>query len=317
MKKTFKILTLSLFTIAGLTVVSCDNEKYDPIIEGEKGVGKPIMNINNQGDNILLRENIKATVDKDGVLEITVKGADKTGNDILLLRTLKFETGTYPTNANKNEYYSAEHQLEYSTIDPDRPNIITGLVNIKTINRKARVLTGDFNITRMMPVNKDNPNLKPFAISGDFTDIPFRRKEATYLEAFVNGVALENPQEKAEIKDERIVITSLDGIEMTQELILDFPSNETLVEMSDPKEFKKLGWFNVKYTSKYGIKYTSEGVAESEGFLRFDEVKYKDGKLVSLKGRFDATLVQVDKPEEKVKITYGDFSVIFATSVSK
>jgi hypothetical protein len=317
MKKTFKILTLSLFAIAGLTVVSCDNEKYDPIIEGEKGVGKPIMNINNQGDNILLRENIKATVDKDGVLEITVKGADQTGNDILLLRTLKFETGTYPTNANKNEYYSAEHQLKYSTIDPDRPNIITGLVNIKTINRKARVVTGDFNINRMIPDNKDNPNLKPFAISGDFTDIPFKRKEATYLEAFVNGAALENPREKGEIKEGRVVITSLDGIEMTQELILDFPSDEKLVEMSDPKEFKKLGWFKVLYTSKYGIKYTSEGVEESEGFLRFDEVKYENGKLVSLKGRFDATLVQVDKPEEKVKITYGDFSVIFATSVSK
>jgi len=317
MKKTFKILTLSLFTIAGLTVVSCDNEKYDPIIEGEKGVGKPIMNINNQGENILLRENIKATVDKDGVLEITVKGADKTGNDILLLRTLKFQTGTYPTNANKNEYFSVEHQLKYSTIDPDRPNVITGLVNIKTINRKARVVTGDFNINRMIPENNDDPNLKAFAISGDFTDIPFKRKEATYLEAFANGIALENPSEKGEIKEGRVVITSLDGVEMTQELILDFPSNEKLVEMSDPKEFKKLGWFNVKYTSKYGIKYTSEGVEESEGFLRFDEVEYKEGKLVSLKGRFDATLVQVDNPKEKVKITFGDFSIIFATSVSK
>lgn len=317
MKKTLKILTLSLFAIGALTVVSCDNEKYDPIIEGEMGVGKPVMTINNQGDNILLRENIVATVDKEGVLEITVKGADKTGKDILLLRTLKFQTGTFPTNANECNYYSDEHKLAYTTIDKDRPTFITGLVNIKTINRKARVLTGDFNITRMMPTSKDNPNLKPFAISGNFTDIPFKRKEVTYLEAFANGEALENPAERAEIKGDTIFITSLDGVEMTQELILDFPSNEQLVEMSDPKEFKKLGWFNVKYTSKYGVKYTSEGVAESEGFLRFDKVEYKDGKLVSLKGRFDATLKRVDNPEEKVKITFGDFSVIFATSVSK
>lgn len=317
MKKTFKILILSLFTIAGLTVVSCDNEKYDPIIEGEKGVGKPIMTINNQGDNILLRDSIKATVDKDGVLEITVKGADKTGNDILLLRTLKFQTGTYPTNANENNYYSNEHKLWYTTIDPDRPTFITGLVNVKTINRKARVVTGDFNITRMIPTSKDNPNLKPFAISGSFTDIPFKRKEATYLEAFVNGTALENPSEKGEIKGDRVVITSLDAVEMTQELILDFPNTDIKVS-ADPKDFKKLGWFNVKYTSKYGIKYTSEGVGETEGFIRFDsyEVDKKDSNKIILKGRFDATLVGVDNPEDKVKITFGDFSVVLIKTVN-
>lgn len=317
MKKTLKILTLGLFAITGLTVVSCDNEKYDPIIEGEKGVGKPILTINNQGDHILLRDSLVATVDKDGMVELMVAGADKKRKDVLILRTLKFQKGTFPTNANESNYFSVEHKTWYTTKDKDRPNVITGLVNISTINRKARVLTGDFDITRMMPVGKDNPNLKPFAISGSFSDIPFKRKEATYLEAFVDGEALENPKEKAEVKANRIVITSLDGIEMTQELILDFPSNETLVEMSDPKEFKELGWFKVSYTSKYGIKYTSEGVAESEGFMRFDEVKYKDGKLVSLKGRFDATLVRVDKPEEKVKITYGDFSVVFVQAVNR
>ncbi|MCC9041345.1 hypothetical protein LNQ81_01175 [Myroides sp. M-43] len=313
MKKTFKILAFSLFAITGFTVVSCDNEGYDPIIEGELGVGKPTMTINNQGDVILLREGIVATLDKDGILEIKVAGADKSGQDSLILRALKFQTGTFPTNANKCEYYSWENKLRYTTIDKDRPTFITGLLKINTINRKARVLSGDFNITRMIPENQDNPNLKAFAISGDFKDIRFVRKEATYLEAFVNEEPLENPKEKAEIKGNNIVITSIDGVEMTQELIIELPNNDVLEASSDPKEFKNLGWFNVLYTSKYGVKYTSEGMDDKDGLLRIDAVEYKNNKIVSLKGRFEAMLRGADegKEEERVKITFGDFSVKF------
>ncbi|WP_121967101.1 DUF6252 family protein [Myroides sp. N17-2] len=321
MKKTLRILAFSLFSIAGLTVVSCDNESYDPIIEGEKGVGKPVVTVNNQGDMIMLREGVVASKDRDGKITIEIVGADKSGKDVLTLNTFKLQRGTFPTNATANEcnYYSVENKLLYTTIDKDRPNVISGMLTISEINRKARVLSGNFDIKRMMPTNNDNPNLKAFAISGSFKDINIVRSYATYLEAFADNEEMENLRETARIEGNRIIITSLDHVEKTQELILDLPSEGLVVTGSDPKEFKKLGWFKVAYTSKYGVKYTSDEVAESEGSLRIDEADYKDGKLISLKGRFEANLIGVgeENKDKKVKITFGEFSIKLDAPVDK
>ncbi|SHM63721.1 hypothetical protein [Myroides odoratimimus] len=323
MKKTFRILAISLFSITAMTVASCDNESYDSIIEGEQGVGKPIMTIHNQGETILMREGIVAELDKNGRLEIKVKltGSENYENDELILRTLKFQSGNFPTNVNESNYYSWENKLLYTTKDTLRPNIVTGIMSICNINRKARVLSGDFDIKRMMPSIQDDPNLKSFPISGNFVDIPFVRKEATYLEAFADNEPFTNPEESVEVKAGRAYVSSIDGVEKTQKIVLDFPYNNDIVVSNDPKDFKKLGWFNVEYTSPYGVKYTSKDVAESEGFLRFDyaEKDKDDPNKFLLKGRFEATLVGVEEEDQdkRVKITYGDFSVIIISSPSK
>lgn len=326
MKKTLRIIAFSLFSITGLTVVSCDNESYDPIIEGEKGVGKSIVTVNNQGDMIMLREGVVASKDREGRVTIKIVGADKSGKDILTLNTFKLQKGTFPTNATANEcfYKSVEHNLLYTTIDKDRPNMISGTFAISEINRKARVLSGSFDIKRMMPTNNDNPNLKPFAISGSFKDIAIVRSYDTYLEAFADNEEMENLRETVKIEGNRIIITGLDNVEKTQELILDLPKEGLAVTGNDPKDFKKLGWFKVAYTSKYGVKYTSEGMGENDGVLRIDVAELvKDTKTNKseywVKGRFEANLVGADKEnkDKKVKITFGEFSIKLDATVTK
>lgn len=305
MKKTYKVFVASCLLLAGLGFVSCDNEGVDPVLETGKMVGKQLVTLNMRGESYLEREKIVATVDKNRELLFTISNLGETGEDYLIINTKRFVTGNLPTNVNESRYYSKEEDAWYSTKDTARANWVTGFIKIDNINKNARVFSGSIDISNMMPMTTDNPNLKPFSISGNFEDVVYTRLEPTYFDALINGEPMQNTKENMEVKDGRLLLSGTDESGKVESLVISVPENKIL--QANTKY--ELDVFTATYTSPEGVVYISTSEKRKDSYMVIEEVSYNDkNEIQTLKGRFDLVLSTEGENELTVKIEDGEFS---------
>lgn len=310
MKKGLKYIVAGCLFITGLGFVSCDNEKVDPLLEGNTMVGRPIVNLNIAGENYMERDKIVATVDKNREFTLRVDNLGETGEDYLIVNIKKFIEGNFPTNVNESTYYSKKDDTEYTTKDILRPNWVTGIISMSYINKNARVVNGGIDIKSMIPLKSDNPNLKPFPITGDFSNIPYSRLEKTYFDAFVSDEPMQNSKEKIAIEDNSLIISGTDEVGKTQSLFITFAKG--LVLKSNTKYEQDT--FKAVYTSPEGVKYVSLEENRKDSYLIVENVENAENttqdlkKPLKLKGTFDLVLFKEDDNNVSIKITEGEFS---------
>lgn len=316
MKKGYKYIVASCLFIVSLGFVSCDNEKVDPLLEGNIMVGKPIVNLNIEGESYMEREKIIATVDKNREFTLRVDNLGETGEDFLIVHTKKFIERNFPTNVNESKYYSKKNDTWYTTKDTLRPNLVTGHIELSYINKIARVVNGGINIKSMIPLNSENPNLKQFPITGDFSNIPYSRLEKTYFDAFIGEEPMQNSEEKIAIVDNSLVISGTDEVGKTQSLFITFTKG--LVLKSNTKYEQET--FKAVYTSPEGVKYISLEENRKDSYLIVENVEYDNQDLsepLKLKGTFDLVLFKEDDKDVSIRVTEGEYSFLKIEDTSK
>ena len=182
MKKYYQTFLVSMLVIVSSIVISCDNEPVDGGITGEN-VGKALLTLNIEGEEQIFRDGLVGKLDKEGRFTLEVESVGKNEKNKLTLFTKLFQEGLFPTNINVCSFYDADLTTTFSSVDPLRPLLRTGQIEITFINKKARVISGSFEV-RFLPEGEDvSVNAEPIRMRGTFTNIPYERVEEFYLDA--------------------------------------------------------------------------------------------------------------------------------------
>lgn len=320
MKRVSKIIIACFSVIMALSIVSCDNEPVDPVLDESREVGKPIVIVKSEGEEEIIREDVVAKINSKGEFTLALnhlKGRD----DELKIFTRKFVEGNFPTNANPSTYLNRELKVQYSTVDENRPNYVTGYIKITNINKNARVVTGNYSMT-MVPVRVGgpeegiDPNIKSFTIEGSFENVPYQREEEFYIDAEVNKVPFVSitPQWKEENGSSTISGKGYGQLE--QEIFLKFPTE--IISAENIEEGKKVYSFNDEgfdafYISEYGVKYSLDKENNASmlncelELVSLDSTTIDKDNVTVLVGRYKLKLIA--DTDQEVTIKYGTFKV--------
>lgn len=314
MRKFYTTLSVLILSLAGCVLTSCDNEPVDSYIKDSIEVGKPVVRIFVGETEQIIREDVYATVNKDGEFKFVIRDLQQR-QDSLTLFTRIFKEGLFPGSSNQSYYWNQELDMHFSTVDPLRPNMLTGFITMDYINKKSHVVKGSFDLT-MIPVVQDsvgsgtgNPNIQSFPISGSFVDLPYKREEPFYLEADIKQETFRNNNASMTLEDQQFHIIAK-GVEDPERLIeLTLPLQK--ISLGGIYNFSEAG-FNAKYTSENGVKYdlgkqngsfTANSKLVIVGFELIDNRYY-------LEANFDLELHPVDKGEDPLTISSGRFKLV-------
>ena len=333
MNKYYKAFLFSALMFLGMSVTSCDDEPVDSGITGEV-VGKALLNLNIEGEEQVFRENLVGLVDKEGRFTLEVNGIGDNPRNKFILFTKLFEEGMFPTNINVSTFYDADLETNFSSVDPLRPNLRSGMTTLSFINKKAQVVSGDFEM-RLLPEGEEaSVNAEPIRIKGDFSNIPYRRAEEFYFDAeilqnnkerfnfrtdevigrnsthFVELFEGEKPEEEHSIEIEALKSSGVEG-----KFKFTIPANVEVGKRYavDNKHFK------VSYTSRASVNY--EVIPENNLAAKASQIKVlaisyyeneegQEHKMVKdITLSFDLTLTEVTEEavhfEKTVRVEFG------------
>lgn len=297
------------FLVIGASVVACDNEPVDPMIDTGGLVGKPVIEVSKDGEAKLIRSGFTATLNKRSEFTLHMPNLFE-DKDQLNIFTLLFVEGSFPGNANASSYYSSEQVQWYSSVNPLRPEFVTGIVDILSINKIARAVKGKFDL-RMTPVTTEGESSPSVATAlrfiGDFTDVPYTREEPFYLEAEVASQVFRNTNTIAKLQAGNLQISSvsIDAPEQKLELSVpvDFLETGESITLSDDQ-------FQMIYFSEFGVEYKYLGTAQNSDTTSKITVVCQDKEKGIYSGKFNVSLDSVlEQIENKLSISYGDFRV--------
>ncbi|WP_010256022.1 hypothetical protein [Myroides injenensis] len=320
MKRVSKIIIACFSVIMALSYVSCDNEPVDPVLDESREVGKPIVIVKSEGEEEIIREGVVAKINAKGEFTLALNHL-KGRNDELKIFIRKFIEGNFPTNANPSTYLNRELKAQYSTVDENRPNYVTGFVKITHINKNARVVTGSYSMT-MVPIRVGgpeegiDPNIKSFTIEGSFENVPYQREEDIYIDAEVNKVPFVSIAPVWKEENGTSTISGKGYGQLDQEIFLQIPteiiSAEKIEEGKKVYSFKEEG-FDAYYISEYGVKYSldkenNSSMLNSEfELVSLDSTALGKDNVATLVGRYKLKLIA--DTDQEVTIKYGTFKV--------
>ncbi|MEC4114538.1 hypothetical protein [Myroides pelagicus] len=303
----------------GMTVVSCNNESVDPLLEDGKEVGKALVYTNTDGTEQIFRENVVAKISANGEMDIPINGIKGEKNDVLNLHTRIFQEGNFPGNANKSTYFDRENNQYFSTVDPDRPTYITGFMKVEFINRKARVVSGSYDL-RMIPVKVEgedtDPSIRSFQVKGTFENVPYERAEATYVDAEIDGATYRNTVAQLAKTETTYVVNSMEKNNEEQRLTFSFPIEKAVAGQVIKMDEDGVDAF---YSSGFGIKYILDKEDEellSKTYIKIESVdtivEQVNGtpvEKVTIKGQFYMKLKGEAESKRIIEVKYGVFKV--------
>ncbi|MHC5202534.1 hypothetical protein [Myroides sp. LJL119] len=314
MKSIINAISVLILSATTCLLVSCDNEPVDSYIKDSIEVGKPVVRVNIDEQQQIIREDIYATVNKFGEFKLIIRDLQQR-QDSLTLFTRLFQEGLFPGSSNASYYWNQELDIHYSTVDPLRPNMMTGFVTMEYINKKAHVVKGSFDLT-MIPLSQDsvgtgtgNPNIQSFKISGSFQDLPYKREEPYYLEADIEQQTFRNNNATMFYSNNNFVIQAK-GVEKPEMLIeLVLPVEQ--LKNGETYDFSQTG-FDASYISENGIEYDlgkQNGNFTPNSRLTIMEIKeFEKGYL--LEAEFNLELHPVTQGRDPFIISSGRLKLV-------
>jgi hypothetical protein len=312
-----RVILLSAICLSFLTTTlftSCDKESSDSNLDNPELVGKPYFTMSMK-DTIYVKGEgeIKAELTSKGQLIISAEGLGKNGLDIFEVELLKLQEGNFPTNVNVAVYlYGDEQGMEVATsLDMERPDLLTGMVKITKVNKVAKVIDGSFDIKMIAsPLNEIYKD--QFTVKGEFENLPYERviedTKGVFVYAVADGVPLKDLIGTAthDSKSNIITVNASNENYKHQNLILRFPAN---IEAGS-YAFED---FSATYSSIYGVKYISnaEDSALEGSYLKIDKIEdeTEEGKTFrKFYGKFDFKLRE-DRGTHVLQMTEGEFVV--------
>lgn len=314
MEKIYSMLKVFTFALLIIGIQSCENEPVDAYLKDSDLVGKTVVRLLIEDSQEIFRENIYATVNKKGEFKLVMRDLMQR-QDSLQLFTRLFQVGTFPGGSNPSIYWNQLTNMYYSTVDSQRPGYVTGFIKMEYINKKAQVVNGDFDLLMIPMQDKQDttnvsldPNISSFKVSGSFTDLPYQREEAYYLEAEINQEVFRNNIATLTQNDNAFIAKAVGVEDPEKSIIITLPRQG--IEQGKTYDFSQAG-FSAIYTSENGIEYDlGKSNGSFSGTSRITIVTLQDSSQaqgVLLETRFNLEMHPLGQGQDPLIVEFGSF----------